>query len=139
MEKREKIIQLWFDMWLKQQDLGIQKLFTDNAIYTESWGPQYKGSAKIKLWFEEWNQRGQVLLWDIQQFFHKDDQSVVQWHFKNHMKDGRVEEFDGMSLIHWAETYQIQSLKEFGCNCRIYDPYANSSVPQFQTDPIKWF
>ena len=41
MKEREKIIRLWFDMWLQQQDLGIDVIFTDNVIYTESWGPCY--------------------------------------------------------------------------------------------------
>ena len=27
MSEREKIIRLWFDMWLKQQDLGMDKIF----------------------------------------------------------------------------------------------------------------
>ena len=32
MNEREKIIRLWFDMWLKQQDLGMDKIFTEDAI-----------------------------------------------------------------------------------------------------------
>ncbi len=27
MDEREKIIRLWFDMWLTQQDLGIDDIF----------------------------------------------------------------------------------------------------------------
>jgi len=27
MDEREKIIRLWFDMWLTQQDLGIDDFF----------------------------------------------------------------------------------------------------------------
>lgn len=27
MNEREKIIRLWFDMWLTQQDLGIDDIF----------------------------------------------------------------------------------------------------------------
>lgn len=29
---------------------------------------------------------------DIKQFFHKENQTVVEWYFKNAMNDGRVEE-----------------------------------------------
>ena len=36
MNERERIIHLWFDMWLKQQDLGIDSIFTEDVIYTES-------------------------------------------------------------------------------------------------------
>ena len=48
MNEREKIIRLWFDMWLQKKDLGISEIFSDNAVYIESWGPEYHGSAKIK-------------------------------------------------------------------------------------------
>ena len=40
MSEREKIIRLWFDMWLKQQDLGMDKIFTEDVVYTESWCPK---------------------------------------------------------------------------------------------------
>lgn len=35
MNERERIIHLWFDMWLKQQDLGIDSIFTEDVIYNE--------------------------------------------------------------------------------------------------------
>ena len=41
MNEREKIIQLWFEMWLTKQDLGIDNIFTEDVIYTESWSRQY--------------------------------------------------------------------------------------------------
>ena len=96
MERREEMIRLWFDMWLKKKDLGLFDVFLEDAVYIESWGPEYHGAAKIKLWFEEWNTRGTVLRWDIKQFFHKDSQTVVEWYFQNQMYDGRVEAFDGI-------------------------------------------
>ena len=83
MDNRERIIRLWFDMWLTKKDLGISDIFSNNAIYIESWGPEYHGIKKIILWFEEWNTRGTVLQWDIKQFFHKDNQTIVEWYFKN--------------------------------------------------------
>ena len=41
MHEREKIIRLWFDMWLIQQDLGIDDIFAEDAVIRESWGPRY--------------------------------------------------------------------------------------------------
>lgn len=55
MDEREKIISLWFEMWLKQKDLGIDDIFAEDIIYTESWGPQYKNRDTLKQWFDEWN------------------------------------------------------------------------------------
>ena len=123
MNEREKIIRLWFDMWLQKKDLGISEIFSDNAVYIESWGPEYHESAKIKLWFDEWNARGTVLQWEIKQFFHKEDQTIVEWYFQNQMKNGKIEAFDGVSLIKWTSDDKILFLKEFGCNINNYDPY----------------
>lgn len=139
MEKREQIIRLWFDMWLKKSDLGIREIFAENAIYTESWGPKYIGVEKIKHWFDEWNTRGSVLVWDIKQYFHKDDQTIVEWYFKNTMSNGRIEEFDGTSLIVWTPDNRISFLKEFGCNINNYDPYQDSAEANLREEKTMWF
>lgn len=110
MKTRETIIRRWFDMWLQKKDLGIAEMFSDNATYIESWEPEYHGSAKIKLWFDEWNTRGTVLQWDIKQFFHKGNQTMVEWYFKNQMNDGKVEAFDGISLVEWTNDDKIEFL-----------------------------
>ena len=84
---RERIVRLWFDMWLQKSALGISDVFSDDAVYIESWGPEYRGLPRIRQWFDEWNTRGSVLRWDIRQFFHKGDQTVVEWCFKDAIHD----------------------------------------------------
>lgn len=39
----ENKIQQWFSMWLDKQDTGIDSLFASDAVYIESWGPEYHG------------------------------------------------------------------------------------------------
>ena len=36
MNEREKIIRLWFDMWIKKADLGIDNIFTDDVVLREA-------------------------------------------------------------------------------------------------------
>lgn len=139
MNDREKIIRLWFDMWLKQEDLGIDNIFTEDVIYTESWGPKYDNQKTVKHWFDEWNTRGKVIVWDIKQFFHKENQTTVEWYFRNKMDTGIIEEFDGISLIEWSADNKIQSLKEFGCNRNHYNPYQYSDKPEFKDEKVNWF
>ena len=114
-------------------------LFAPDAIYIESWGPEYHGSGKIKLWFDEWNTRGAVQRWDIVQYFHKVDQTVVEWSFRCAMTDGTVQSFDGLSLIRWNESGQICFLQEFGCNENRYDPYVQGETPVFLEEQALWF
>ena len=52
MNEREKIIQLWFEMWLTKQDLGIDNIFTEDVIYTESWSPQYSSKCGLSPKFD---------------------------------------------------------------------------------------
>lgn len=139
MERREQIIRLWFNMWLQKRDLGIENIFSEDAVYIESWGPEYRGALNIRHWFEEWNTRGTVLQWDVKQYFHKETQSVVEWYFQNTMKDGKIEAFDGMSLIEWNPAGQISFLKEFGCNLTRYDPYQHGPTPSFRQESALWF
>ena len=95
--------------------------------------------AIVKHWFQEWNTRGKVVVWEIKQFFHKENQTIVEWYFKNGMNNGDIEEFDGISLIEWTEDNKIKSLKEFGCNRNTYNPYQESDTPQFRNQKANWF
>ena len=63
--QREAQIRRWFSMWLDKQDTGIEELFAPDAVYIESWGPEYHGRGKIKLWFDglsliRWNEADQI-------------------------------------------------------------------------------
>ena len=138
-ETREQKIRLWFDMWLQAKDLGMEDLFAPDCTYIESWGPRYEGRNKVALWFREWNTRGKVVRWDVEQFFHKGDQTGVEWSFRNGMKNGTVEEFHGLSLVRWDGEDHIVFLQEFGCNIHNYDPYEAGETPVFRDEPSVWF
>ncbi len=139
MERREQAVRLWFDMWLQKKDLGMDTIFTPNAVYIESWGPEYHGVEKIRHWFQEWNSRATVLHWDIKQFLHRDKVTVVEWYFENVQESGSPEAFDGVTLIRWAPDERIALLQEFGCNLNRYDPYAQGPEPHFRDEKALWF
>ena len=138
-KERELKIRKWFSMWIDKNCEGIEDLFCQGAVYVESWGPKYTGINAIKHWFEEWNTRGSVKTWDIKQFFHKENQTIVEWYFKNKMDGGCIEEFDGISLVEWTTDNKIRFLREFGCNLNNYNPYQNSDIPQFKEEKANWF
>ena len=69
----------------------------------------------------------------------KEGQTIVEWYFKNQMKNGKVEAFDGVSLIEWTDDNKIMRLKEFGCNVNNYDPYQHGDKPRFKDEKTAWF
>ena len=138
-QQREEKIRRWFEMWLIQKDLEMENIFDPQLHYMESWGPEYHGLPVLQHWFWEWNARGKVLAWEIRQFFHRENQTVVEWYFHSQMKDGSEDEFDGVSLIEWTKEGKIRVLKEFGCNRSRYNPYENGSKPVFRDEKVLWF
>lgn len=121
--ERENKVRLWFEMWLQKENKGIEEIFSETAIYIESWGPQYDNLSEITYWFNEWNQRGTVKKWDILEFTHNKNKTFVEWKFFCEMNNGEIQKFDGVSIIKWNEFNKIIYLKEFGCNDDTYNPY----------------
>lgn len=123
MDKREALIHRWFRMWLEQNSRGIEEIFEPDALYIESYGPEYHGLTEIESWFRDWNQTGKVFVWDIHGFFHTQTQTAVSWYFKNRNAGGGTDEFDGMTLVDWSSAGKMIRLQEFGCNRNRYAPY----------------
>ena len=136
---REEQLRRWFALWLTKEEDDLSTLFTPDAVYTESWGPEYHGAATIRHWLREWCTRGEVLQWDLLTFFHRGDQTAAQWLFHSRMHDGSETHFEGMSLVTWDPSGRMAALKEFGCNLERYDPYAQGPEPRFRRETAAWF
>lgn len=124
MNIREQIIKKYFKSWLENNCSVLKDIFDSNVSYSECYGPEYHGIDTVTTWFKEWNKRGKVLVWDIKQFIHQGNISVVEWYFKCRY-DGEIEEFDGVSLIEFNGDNYIVSLKEFQSKIPHYYPYSN--------------
>ena len=58
MRQREEIIKAWLDMWLGQELLPLEVVFTPDVHYYEFQGREYEGIDQIRRWFETWNKMG---------------------------------------------------------------------------------
>lgn len=123
MNNREQMITNYFNSWLTKQNNILEQIFTTETKYSECYGPEYQGINQIKRWFSDWNKRGTVLQWEIKQFVHQNDVTVVEWYFKCEY-DGEIGAFDGVSLIQFDKDNHIISLKEFQSKIPHNYPYA---------------
>ena len=57
----EEIIRKYFQCWLDKDIDTVKGIFIDDIIYSECYGPVYKGIGQIIRWFEDWNQKGTVI------------------------------------------------------------------------------
>ncbi|MCY1152535.1 MAG: hypothetical protein OWP43_08975 [Sphaerochaetaceae bacterium] len=122
MKEREELIKSWFSLWVNKTDFDFNKIFDKDVIYIESWGAKYYSLDEVKNWFNTWIKTGEVINWNIKQFFHKDNQTIVEWFFECKMyENNEISCFDGMSLIKWSEEDKIYFLKEYKCEVETFD------------------
>ena len=126
MNRREEVVKTWFRLWLTGGDFDPAALFTEDARYIESWGPEYAGREMIARWFRDWHENGKVLQWDAQEFLHDRDTTVVRWYFRCQMKGEEASGFDGLSLIRWSKDEKIAFLQEYASTEKRYCPYKNA-------------
>lgn len=123
MKSREDIIRQYFKGWLAQDIRLISDLFSEDAKYSECYGPIYRNKKEILEWFNDWNKNGKVLEWPIKNILGFENENVVEWHFKCDDK-GKVSEFDGVSIIEFNDQNKISSVKEFQSKSEHYYPFA---------------
>lgn len=119
--KRERIVRAWFSAWLNVDGSQIPTIFAENAVYSECYGPEYRGRAQIERWFADWNAHGRVLEWRIKRFLHDGASLAVEWYFRCDY-DG-IDGFDGVTLVDFDADGRIARLCEFQSKSEHEFPY----------------
>ena len=76
------VIKKYFQSWLDNDVEIVKQTFSENALYSECYGPEYHGLSQIVTWFENWNNKGQVLEWTIKRIFEQNQTLIVEWYFR---------------------------------------------------------
>lgn len=121
MEMEDKIHR-YFDAWLKQEESGLENIFSEDVVYSECYGPEYHGRDQILRWFRDWNARGKVIAWDWKGWIRQGNRAAVEWHFACEY-DGKPDAFDGVSMIEWSDSGRICALREFQSKTEHVFPY----------------
>lgn len=124
MESREKIIKEYFNCWINKDTSILEKVFDQKIKYVECYGPAYEGLAQIKSWFNDWQEHGKVLTWEIKEFVHSKENSICNWYFKCEY-DGKIDGFNGVSWIKFNNENKIVELREYQSKVPNYFPYDN--------------
>ena len=125
-EQREQLIREYFQCWVENLPERLSEIFSPGIIYSECFGPEYRGLGQIERWFRDWNRKGRVLEWRIKGFLHQGSRTAVEWHFRCDY-DGEAG-FDGASLIDFDESGRICQLKEFQSKAEHEFPYGKDEI-----------
>ena len=118
----EDAIRRYFDSWIAKDSSVIREVFADDISYVESHGPVYEGKEQCIRWFEDWNRKGSVLVWDIKDIRSDDETFFVEWHFECEYENS-IDGFDGISVIEAGRDGRFRSIREFQSQSRHYRPY----------------
>ena len=121
-ETREQLISGYFQAWVKNRPEVLPETFSENIVYSECYGPEYRGLKQIRRWFSDWNKKGKVLEWRIKGFLHQKNHTAVEWYFCCEYENERSG-FDGVSLLEFDGEGKICSLKEFQSKAEHVFPY----------------
>lgn len=124
-DKREKMINAWFRMWVMREFPPLETLFSADIIYRECYGPDYKGLNEISLWIRDMLKQQKVLVWDVKHCLHSGNTVVVEWFFKEEQQD-KPNWFDGVSIIEFTDDNKILSIKEFESKTDRTRPYLSA-------------
>ncbi len=123
---REALIREYFQCWVENTPKRLPEIFAPGIIYSECYGPEYRGIGQVKRWFEDWHQKGRVLEWRIKGFLHQGGRTAAEWYFRCDY-DGEAD-FDGVSLIDFDESGRICLLKEFQSKAEHEFPYGKDEI-----------
>ncbi|MFT8713935.1 MAG: nuclear transport factor 2 family protein [Leuconostoc pseudomesenteroides] len=119
----EKIIDEYFEMWVKRDFAQLQRIFSSNITYHECTGAMYIGMIELKAWIKASLQKQTVLMWQIKNIQQIDDQTFfVEWFFKARETQNYC--FDGVSKIQF-DNHKIIAIDEYAAKHNIYRPYQN--------------
>ena len=118
----EEIIREYFRAWIDRDIEIVKNTFSDNAVYSESYGPEYRGLPQILQWFRDWNEHGRVLEWSVKRVLEIGPTAVAEWYFHCEY-DGVTDAFDGVTIADFDESGKIVKLCEFQSKAEHCYPY----------------
>lgn len=118
----KELIEKYIHAWSEINVDVIDELFANDAIYSESYGPEYVGKHQIMKWYSEWNKSGRVLVWEIKQYIESGNTAVIEWYFEC-CYNNEVSRFDGVSIFEFNKKGKIQRVREFSSTHEHSYPY----------------
>ncbi|MBQ2770001.1 MAG: nuclear transport factor 2 family protein [Clostridia bacterium] len=115
----------YFQAWLEQDLEAVKEIFAENVVYSECYGPEYRGLSQIIRWFTAWNERGRVLEWRIKRVLQENKTLVAEWYFQCQY-EGVIDGFDGVSIVDFDDEMKIVKLREFQSKAEHYFPYGEA-------------
>jgi ketosteroid isomerase-like protein len=110
----------YIDGWREGNKTKILDVLDEGCVVIESYGPVYRGRARVEQWVDAWFGNGnRVDRWKITSFLLADHVAVFDWRFACTWR-GRHVEFDGTSIASFKDR-KILRLREYCTTAPLYE------------------
>ena len=123
----KEIIQKYFQAWIDNDIDVVKEIFSDNVVYGECYGAEYRGLDQVLKWFEDWNKLGKVTRWEIKNLFEQGNTVVAEWYFEC-VYCGEKGGFDGVTIAEFDKKGKIIALREFQSKAEHFFPYGQHKI-----------
>ena len=110
----------YIDAWRHHDVPGVLATLTDDCVVIESYGPVYRGRARVEQWMHAWFDAGGVVDgWDLTSYSRAGEVLVAEWRFSCTWQ-GRSTSFDGATVATLRDD-KIVHLREYVTTAPLYD------------------
>lgn len=126
MEARERpanpagLLPAYIEAWTRHDIPGVLATLAADCLVIESYGPVYRGTARVDQWMRAWFAAGGVVRgWDVRSHAMVGDLAVAEWTFSCIWK-GENSQFDGATVARHNGA-RISYLREYATTAPLYD------------------
>lgn len=112
-------LQTYIDGWRRHDIPAVLATLTDDCVVIESYGPIYRGRARVEQWMTTWLAIGSVDGWEITSSGAAADLLVAEWVFSCTYR-GSAATFDGATVARLRDG-RIAYLREYATTAELYD------------------
>ena len=113
-------LEAYVDGWRRHDIADVLDTLTDDCVVIESYGPVYRGKARVEQWMNAWfGAGGTVDAWEITSSAAAGETLVVEWRFGCTWK-GEPGAFDGATIAR-LDQGRIAYLREYATTAALYD------------------
>lgn len=112
-------LETYIDGWRRHDIAAVLETLAQDCLIIESYGPIYRGRARVEQWMTTWLATGSVDAWEIISSGAANDLLIAEWVFSC-TSGGDAATFDGATIAR-LQNGKIAYLREYATTGELYD------------------